>query len=205
MPETLQHAYGAKLGDRGSLEYLFDAHADKLRRYLRTHATDEHAAEDAAQEAWVKVAREIGSFDPAKGKFQSWLFHIGRNALKDMHKSAYSRKVTLSADMIDHDTASTDDTEEVVARRVAYNQACAAIKTLPKKQREVMIHRFHTGLTIAETADLMSTTETAVKANQRRACESLAKSLGGRADALVTLTTTTTVANPDTRSMEAPA
>jgi RNA polymerase sigma-70 factor (ECF subfamily) len=40
-------------------------------------------AEDLTQEIWLKLLREIGRFDPAKGRLRSWLKAVVNNALTD--------------------------------------------------------------------------------------------------------------------------
>lgn len=203
---TLQNTYGAKLGDRQCLAELFEAHSEKLRRHLRTRTDDECAADDAAQEAWLKVARSIGDFDPTRGTFQTWLFSIGRNALKDTHKSGYSRRENVTADMLDHDTASGDDTEAATESRMANARLAAEVKALPANQRAVLAHRFYTNLSYAETADLMGLTVSSVKSLQWRGLRNLARQLGDDIDnvfARFQPDTTTAIRVP--RSQEAPA
>jgi RNA polymerase sigma-70 factor (ECF subfamily) len=40
-------------------------------------------AEDLTQEIWLKLLREISSYDPAKGRLRSWLKAVVNNALTD--------------------------------------------------------------------------------------------------------------------------
>lgn len=49
-----------------------------LRREV-SHA----CAEDIAQEIWIKLLRDMSSYDPAKGRFRSWLKAVVNNALTD--------------------------------------------------------------------------------------------------------------------------
>lgn len=202
---TLENTYAAKLGDRDALADLFEKHGDKLRRYLCARTDDECLADEAAQEAWLKVARTIGTFDPTKASFQFWLFAIGRNTLRDMHRSAYRKRETLTADMLDHDHVGGDSAEGSTARRQASARIAAELRSLPDNQRTTLIHRMWTGLSIAETADLMGATQSSVKVWQHRACEALKKRLKGEFDLLDAFLpdTSTTSAYHEATSREA--
>lgn len=58
-------------------------------------ATD---AEDLTQDVFIKVFRNLASFDPAKGAFGTWMTSLARNLLVDHYRRARMERVTDSLD-----------------------------------------------------------------------------------------------------------
>jgi len=67
-----------KAGDREAFGGLVDAHKDMVYTVCIRMLTSEVDAEEAAQDAFVKAYRSIGSFQ-AKAKFSTWLYRITYN------------------------------------------------------------------------------------------------------------------------------
>ncbi len=56
-------------------------------------------AEDLTQEAFLKLYRALGSFDPAKGGFQTWITTLTRNLLVDHFRRTRQDRATDSLDV----------------------------------------------------------------------------------------------------------
>jgi len=65
------------------LEALHRRYRDVILGWCRRRELSAECAEDVAQEIWLKLAREIHTFDPAKGRFRSWLKAVVNNAVVD--------------------------------------------------------------------------------------------------------------------------
>lgn len=70
-------------GDRSSFSDLFMLYAPKVKAYMRKMGATDAAAEDLAQEALLRVWRNAGQFDAARGNVAAWIFTIARNAYID--------------------------------------------------------------------------------------------------------------------------
>src|SRR5579884_1503611 len=77
----------AQLGDRRAFAALVDRYWDRLYRWLYHLTHDRHAAEDLAQETFLKALRHLGSFR-AGTNFGAWLFRIAHNAWVNQARGA---------------------------------------------------------------------------------------------------------------------
>jgi RNA polymerase sigma factor (sigma-70 family) len=84
----------ASLSDEALLAGLAAGDADAAAAFVRrfqarvygvaiTVVRDRGAAEDAAQEAFVRAWRHAGSYDPRRGRVSTWLLTIARNVAID--------------------------------------------------------------------------------------------------------------------------
>ncbi len=69
-------------GDRGAGAALYERHSRRVKAYLLRSGFSSHDADDLAQEVFMKTLRSIGTFDPARGGFTTWLGAIARNAAR---------------------------------------------------------------------------------------------------------------------------
>lgn len=188
-----QYVHAATLGDKDALAWLYEQYADKVRRFIETRtAGNRELADDLAQDTWVKVARSIMQYDTTKASkvgFEGWLFTIARNEINTHFTRRSRRKETLTAEMLDHDTSDSSVSPEESAENSANATRMAAeLAALPESQRLCLIHRFHSGLSLAETAALMGKNVNAIKALQTRAMKALAKRVGDLAPISVPVT-----------------
>jgi RNA polymerase sigma-70 factor, ECF subfamily len=73
----------ARRGDRPALAALYERHKAGLLGFLIHLMRNRDAAEDVFQEVWIKVMRQVATYDPDRGPFRTWLFRIGANAAID--------------------------------------------------------------------------------------------------------------------------
>jgi RNA polymerase sigma-70 factor (ECF subfamily) len=71
-------------GDRGAFADLYGRTGGKLFASVRRILRSEAAAEDAVQEAYVRIWRRAGDFDPAIASPIAWMTTIARHAAIDM-------------------------------------------------------------------------------------------------------------------------
>jgi RNA polymerase sigma-70 factor (ECF subfamily) len=79
-----------KSGDQAAIGFLYDNYSAALFgvivRIVETHPpspSDRENAEDVLQDVFVKIWRNISSYDPSKGKLYTWLINIARNTAID--------------------------------------------------------------------------------------------------------------------------
>ena len=66
-------------GDRTALRVIYDAEAPRMVGVARRMLRRQDLAEEAVQDAFMRVWRAAGTFDPQKGAARSWLYAILRN------------------------------------------------------------------------------------------------------------------------------
>lgn len=67
--------------------YLYDNYAGALLTVIRNIVSDEELANDVLQEVFVKVWKQIESYDSTKGRLFTWMLNIARNASIDTIRS----------------------------------------------------------------------------------------------------------------------
>jgi RNA polymerase sigma-70 factor (ECF subfamily) len=149
--------------------------------------------EDAAQECFVKVYRNISRF-AGESSFSTWLYRIAVNTCRNYHKSWWSRlrkqSVKLDAprrsDGEDDDNGpSIDlrDTRFVPAKDLERKRLGAtiaqALEELPAGQREMVVLRDVQGLTYDEIEKITGQAEGTVKSRLFRARAVLQEKLKG--------------------------
>ena len=175
----------ARDGESEALGRLYDVYVVRLYRYCLTRVGDETEAEDLAEEIFVKVLGAIDRFewrpaaDGQRVPFGAWLFRIARNEVASFQRRAAARpaRTELSESIRDqrrgpHELAETKLTIEEVFR---------AVRELPEAQRDVILLRFGSGLTVAETAAVLGKNQPNVKVLQHKGIRKLQQLLATEA------------------------
>jgi RNA polymerase sigma factor (sigma-70 family) len=136
--------------DYSAFEQLFLRQKDDLLRFLSNLLRDRAAADDASQQAWLKVIEiaHRGTYLAHPGAvFRAWLFTIARNLAIDQYQRKFAavRTVPLedhseedSPGPLGHMHATADDPAENTCREQVAARLNAALLQLPREQREVI-------------------------------------------------------------------
>ena len=147
---------------------LYRSSRDDLYAYVATLVRDRHAAEDVTALAFERAYRRRGSFRPARGTARAWLFGIARNAALDELRRR-GRTGDLEAEPPAR-TEQTDDPAESGLRRALLR---GALESLQPRERELVALKFFAGLTNAELAGVIGTSETNAGTRLHRVIEKL--------------------------------
>ena len=172
-PETERRLVeGARRGDQEAMGLLYDAYLPKLYRYCVGRLRNETEAEDLTEDIFVKVLRGIGGVEwrtaDSGGSipFGAWLFRIARNELV-----SYQRRVSRSGNPVELSESIEDGQRgpaELTETKMSIEEVFAAVRELPEAQREVILLRFASGLSVAETAEALQKQQTNVKVLQHK-------------------------------------
>ena len=170
-------------GDRQAAEGCIRAHQASLYAYMLRMSGRPDVAEDVVQDAFVRALTNLHRFD-FRFRFSTWLFTIAGNVARNELRRPFRRAPHDSVDEAGAgaalELASEDPpTDELVdARRTGLGLE-AALAARPERQREALWLRAVEGLSYAEVAEALATSEKAVKALIHRARVALARD-GGR-------------------------
>ncbi|MFP3949121.1 MAG: RNA polymerase sigma factor [Longimicrobiales bacterium] len=82
----------ARVGNPAAVRALYERHAPRVYAVVRRIAGDEHAAQDCAQEAWIRAIEALPSFR-GDARFSTWLHRIAVNeALQHVRKDKRREK-----------------------------------------------------------------------------------------------------------------
>ena len=160
-------------GDERAFDALFERWAGRVLRFLERMVGEESVAEDMVQETFVRVWPARAGYQP-EARFSTWLFTIAGNAARNELRRPFRRAPHDSLDdereNVPLELAAVESTIDVVvdARRTGRGLE-AAFAELPERQREALWLRAVEGLSYAEVAEALATSEKSVKALIHRA------------------------------------
>src|SRR5579883_2266701 len=140
----------AQAGDRHAFGVLFDAYYPRVYRFLNERLGGAPEAEDLCQEVFLTVLGSIDEFacDGSLG-FDEWLLRVARRMAGEHYRSREQGRKLLPA------TASKP-------RPTALLNA-SALELLTDRQRQIVLHRFHAGLSVRQTATVLRLDATTVR------------------------------------------
>lgn len=155
-------------------ERLVQTYADTILRLCYTYLHSTADAEDVCQDTLIKLLQRSESFNSAEHE-RAWVIRIAINACKDMLRRD-GKVVSLEPDEADELEAPAYVDE---ARQIAQNQSVLeAVMSLPLVYREAVYLHYYEGLRIAQTAELLGVSESAVSQRLSRARKQLKTILG---------------------------
>jgi RNA polymerase sigma-70 factor, ECF subfamily len=169
----------AQQGDAEAFGMVYDRYVDQIYRYLYYRVGSHAVAEDLTSETFLRALRRIDSFTYTGKDIGAWFTTIARNLVTDHVKSSRFKLEVSTADMLDADRSGPDDdgVETQVIEKLRDAALLDAVRRLKPEQQECIVLRFLQGLSVAETSEVMSRSEGAVKQLQLRAVRALAKLL----------------------------
>lgn len=180
MGDDDQHVIGRVLGgDTEAFRLLVERHGGQLLAFIRDLVPRSGEWEDVAQEVFLAAYVHLGSYDPRRAAFATWLLTIARhkclNVLK-RHRPLVPGELPEQADPRTPDAAAAD--------AELYRRLDDALAGLPVEQRTAFVLAEIQGLSLEEVARVEGVPLGTVKSRLCRAREKLRRSFERRAEAL---------------------
>ena len=160
-----------------SFAELYERCFTRVYGYVASLLRDRSAAEDVTAQAFERAYRKRSTYRSGRGTVEAWLFGIARNAALDELRRR-KRQAELGDDHEDRTLPSPDDGAELALKRDVVR---AALATLDPRERDLVALKFSGGLTNAEIARVLGTTESnagtrlhRTVTKLRKACDELA-------------------------------
>jgi RNA polymerase sigma-70 factor (ECF subfamily) len=172
----------AAQGDDAALSELVRAYHDRVYRFGVRVCRDGWDAEDAVQEAFVKLARRPEVVDHAGAL--AWLMTVVRNACRRMLRPLARQRRTLGQRVDDTDglPSGAEDAQQALERWELVRAVHAGIAALDRPYREVLIMRDLEGLSGDETCRALNLERASMKTRLHRARAQLRERLLRAAD-----------------------
>ena len=156
-------AVRCQLGERAAFDELIARWHKPLWRYARNLTGNDAAADDAAQEVWLRVLRGIARLQDG-ARLRAWLFGIARRVLMDRLREQYAHPVAAEADIEQH--AAPDDLADLEAELSAMRDGLAR---LPLVENEVLTLFYLQELSLDDVAQVLGIPLGTVKSRLFRA------------------------------------
>jgi RNA polymerase sigma factor (sigma-70 family) len=141
--------------DATAFDALFRECAADVHGYLISLLGDRSAAEDLTALAFERLYRSRLRLDHRRGSPRAWLFSIARNAaLDELRQRRRRSSYAVDEDLAD-DRAPGDALEDVERRATVLD----ALASLPLRERELVLLKFHGQLSNSELARALGISE----------------------------------------------
>jgi RNA polymerase sigma-70 factor, ECF subfamily len=184
-PSDAEVMLRVKAGDQSAFDYLVQKYRRSMVSFMYRMARNAAAAEDLAQEVFLRVYRSRESYE-ASAKFTTWLYRIATNlAVNHARDTRHERpEVQVSLDEPDEETGITielpDGTlnaEQEMVRRERMMAIRRKVEALPEQQRlAVVLHKYQQ-MDYKQIAEVLRKSESATKSLLFRAYETLREQL----------------------------
>jgi RNA polymerase sigma-70 factor (ECF subfamily) len=167
----------ARAGDRDAFGRLVESYQRPVFSLAYRMLGSALEAEDAAQEAFLRAYRALGSYDASR-PFSTWLLSITAHHCIDRIRRRRMQEVSLEALPACRAELSLDGNPEATAERdgEAERVRCG-LASLPEGYRVVVVLRYWHDLGYGEIAGILGESESAVKSRLHRARRRLAEFL----------------------------
>jgi RNA polymerase sigma-70 factor (ECF subfamily) len=163
-------------GRQDCLEVLVRRYASPLLTFIQRMVGDRHHSEELFQEVFLTIWTKRKRYKP-RHRFRSWLFTIAANRCR----TDFRRRTVATApvDPAGEPSGDSSPAQTAIATETA-SLVGEAVATLPQQQRMTVVLRAWNGLSYAEIADVVGTSESAVRSNMHRGLASLRRYLEPR-------------------------
>ena len=145
---------GLATGDRDAASAFVRRYQRRVFGLARTIVADERAAEDVAQEAFVRAWKHAASYDPRRGSVVGWLLTITRNlaidAVRVRRPVALEPSVLVGLDRVSDDR----DAHELAELGDDTARLRVALGRLPEEQCRAIVLAGLLGYTAREVGEM---------------------------------------------------
>jgi RNA polymerase sigma-70 factor (ECF subfamily) len=174
-----------KAGDDSAFDYLVQKYRRPIISFMYRMAHNQAAAEDLAQEVFLRVYRSRSSYE-ASAKFTTWLYRIatnlGMNYTRDTRHERPENVMNL--DEPDEETGQAPDladkapnVEEEILRRERLKAIRQKVEALPERQKMAVLMHKYQQMDYRQIAEVLKLSESATKSLLFRAYETLRQQL----------------------------
>lgn len=139
---------------------------------LRTcflYLSDRHLAEDALQDTFLKVWRNLHQFERRNGCTEkSWIMRIAINTCKDYKRSAWLR--------LFNNTKSIEDLSTLPIP-IESHELLEDVLSMPEKYKQVVVLYYYQNMTLEEAAKMLGMSRPTFTKRLKKACELLRNQL----------------------------
>ena len=153
--------------------------AQAIDRYVKRNlfGTDDDEREDVVQEVFVLIHSHIHSFDPQKGKFQSWIYRIAHNTTINAGRDKQKRRHASIEEMSEIGQEPLDDarSDESASSNESGRNLRRMLGLLSPAERRILEAFYSEGMSYREIAAMENCTTESLSVRIQRAKNKLKK------------------------------
>ena len=158
-----------KRNERTAFEFLYDHYSGALFNIICKTLRDEERAADVLQESFLKIWKNIASYNPEKGRLFTWILNIARNGAIDAAR-VEGRKPIMD-DIDDRAAQNERDTSEELSTA---SSEMKSIVNMLRPERKILIDMaYFQGYTHEEISEELKIPLGTVKSRIRTALQEL--------------------------------
>ena len=170
-----------KAGDDSAFDYLVQKYRRQIINFMYRMAHNSAAAEDLAQEVFLRVYRSRANYEPS-AKFTTWLYRIATNLGVNYARDTRHERPenVMNLDEPDSETGQAQDladktpsVEEEILRRERLAAIKAKVEALPERQKMAVLMHKYQQMDYRQIAEVLKLSESATKSLLFRAYETL--------------------------------
>ena len=162
----------SKVGDADAFGALYDRFQPEIVRYLTYRLRNAEAAEDLAQQVFLKAWQAIPRYEDRGVPFKAWLYRMAHNQMVDYFRS---RRPTTDLEGVDLPVES--EAEQRMLVQETHDQLRDALGRLSEDHREVLTLRFLLEKSAREAGEIMGRKEVTIRGLQMRALQALRREI----------------------------
>jgi len=163
-----------------SFEQLYQTYYPAVYRRAYRLLKHHEAAEDVAQETFLRAWRYLATFDPERAAVSTWLYRIATHTARDQAGYRKVHLVLLSLDSLPWEVPDREAADPQTRYEDRAEQVAAALSTLPRCEREALT-LYAAGYREVEIASLVSKTPRTVRNWLARGRAQLAQGMEAKA------------------------
>jgi RNA polymerase sigma-70 factor, ECF subfamily len=170
-----------KAGDDSAFDFLIQKYRRPIINFMYRMAHNSAAAEDLAQEVFLRVYRSRSSYE-ASAKFTTWLYRIATNLGMNYSRDTRHERPenVMNLDEPDEETGQARDladktpsVEEEIMQRERLRAIRQKVEALPERQKMAVLMHKYQQMDYRQIADVLKLSESATKSLLFRAYETL--------------------------------
>jgi RNA polymerase sigma-70 factor (ECF subfamily) len=158
-----------KAGEQRAASLLVERHANAVARFVASIGARDDV-EEVVQDTFVRAFASLDGFR-GESSLRTWLFTIARRLVLDRRRAAKRRGEQVQVQ--ESDAATEYDSLDGVVADETQRRLRAALQKLSPTQREVFVLRVSEGMSYAEIADTVGTTEGAARVHYHNAMRTI--------------------------------
>jgi RNA polymerase sigma-70 factor (ECF subfamily) len=163
----------ASRGDPAAWRELVNRYSRRVYALAKSRCRNEDTAEEIAQSVFATIAAKLGGGEYTEhGRFESWLFRVAMNRVRDNVRRSKRRPETHDAEALAHEpdrgssSQGTSDNGSIQRLRLA-------MAALSESDREVIELRHHGGLSFKQMSEVLEEPVGTLLARHHRALRKL--------------------------------